>query len=211
MKEFNMTSLMKKASKNNKSAMLRAEEAKKEAAAAREAREAERKQREEERKQREADRLERLKQQAGERASEVQKASEEDQVKALHARIIQTNRDDAKAFKKDWKKILQENPSTFFETLHRIESVAEEFMVQDVLSTVRYVYRESEYVRPIFESLNTLRNRQAALKKDVMAKVTPWDQAAREAALLADKAFQYNLPEVGKEANQILREINLYK
>jgi hypothetical protein len=208
MKSFNMVSLMAKASKNNKKAVARSEEAKKEALAAREAKEAERKAREAERLVKEAERKEKKTQAQVVTPLEVLHPGTE----GLSEKEISTvNLDDVKFVLKDWKKSLLANPKQFWETLGNVRQVAVEHNVSESLRLLDSMDKALTEYGGLVSRLNELRTRQSTVRDYPMAKVTPWDVAAREAVVLAEDAFGAYAPEIGKEAKRLLNDINLTK
>jgi hypothetical protein len=201
MKSFNMVSLMAKASRNNKSAVARSEEAKKEALAAREAREAERK----------AKDAERLEKKAQEKVTSPLEILKPKGIDTLEIDPVAQNLSSVRSLLDGWKSFVLTDPNIFMTTFGLVFEVAEELQAKESLRLLETSVKAIKEYHGLAVRLHALRDRQTKVKTNCMAKVIPWDQAAREAVVLAEDAFGANAPEIGKEAKRLLNDINLTK
>jgi hypothetical protein len=198
MKKFNMTSLMNKATKNRKSAEARAEEAKKAAQEARAAREAERKAAQEARIAKEAE----------EKAAREARAAEKKEESSTHAPTVSLQ-DAFRSFVAKGMKMMEQDPNKFWDELVALTGKADKANDQQMVFKIQRYYQSMQRAESLISRVRVLRERQKTVRADIKAKVMPWDQAAREAVVLASDAYGY--PEIVKEAKKLLEDINRTK
>jgi membrane-bound lytic murein transglycosylase len=197
MKKLNMTSLMNKATKNRKSAEARAEEAKKAAQEARAIREAERKAAQEARVAKEAE----------EKAAREARAAEKKESSTPSTTV--SLRDAFHSFVVKGVKMMEQYPDKFWEELVALMGEADKANDQQMVFKIQRYYQNMQRAESLISRVRVLRERQKTIQADIKAKVMPWDQAAREAVVLASDAYGY--PEIVKEAKKLLEDINRTK
>lgn len=197
MKKLNMTSLMNKATKNRKSAEARAEEAKKAAQEARAIREAERKAAQETRVAKEAE----------EKAAREARAAEKKESSTPSTTV--SLRDAFHSFVTKGVKMMEQYPDKFWEELVALMGEADKANDQQMVFKIQRYYQSMQRAESLISRVRVLRERQKTVRADIKAKVMPWDQAAREAVVLASDAYGY--PEIVKEAKKLLEDINRTK